>query len=38
MLPGHSATSGRNDRPYAIPGLRSSNEEQSKLLGRRDGG
>jgi hypothetical protein len=37
VLPVRSATSGRNDRPHAIPRLRGSNDEQSKLLDRRDG-
>ena len=37
MWLGRSATSGRNDRPHAIPRLRGGNEEQSKLLDRRDG-
>ena len=38
MLPDRNATSGSNDRPQAIPRLRGGNDEQSKLLGRRDGG
>jgi len=37
VLPDRNATSCPNDRPHAIPRLRGGNEEQSKLLDRRDG-